>query len=55
MNLKNTRNKETNASFIIQFFRSFDVTNPLLSQVDFSELRLWNQAPTNLKYYLTMG
>jgi hypothetical protein len=26
------------------------MTNPYLaSQLDFSELRLWNQAPTNLK------
>ncbi|MBC5842572.1 amidohydrolase family protein [Flavobacterium sp. F-380] len=44
--------KKTNASFIIpiNFPEAFDVTNPYLaSQLDFSDLRLWNQAPTNLK------
>ena len=44
--------KKTNASFIIpiNFPEAYDVTNPYLaSQLDFNDLRLWNQAPTNLK------
>ena len=44
--------KNTNASFIIpiNFPEAFDVTNPYLArQLDFGDLRLWNQAPTNLK------
>jgi hypothetical protein len=33
-----------------KLLEAFDVTNPYLaSQLDFSDLRLWNQAPTNLK------
>ncbi|WP_413998637.1 amidohydrolase family protein [Flavobacterium sp. W1B] len=44
--------KKTNAPYIIpiNFPEAFDVSNPYLaSQLDFSDLRLWNQAPTNLK------
>ena len=44
--------KKTNASYIIpiNFPEAFDVSNPYLaSQLDFADLRLWNQSPTNLK------
>jgi hypothetical protein len=51
------KKSRTQTLFIIpiNFPEAFDVTNPYLaSQLDFSDLRLWNQAPTNLKYCLTM-
>lgn len=44
--------KNTNAKFIIpiNFQEPFDVSNPYqASQLDFSDLLQWNQAPTNLK------
>jgi imidazolonepropionase-like amidohydrolase len=50
--------KKTNASFIIpiNFPEAYDVTNPYLaSQLDFNDLRLWNQAPTNLKVLADNG
>jgi len=44
--------KKTDAKFIIpiNFQEAFDVSNPYqASQLDFSDLLQWNQAPTNLK------
>ncbi len=44
--------KSSNAKFIIpiNFPEAYDVSNPYqASQLDFSDLRMWNQAPTNLK------
>lgn len=44
--------KKTDAKFIIpvNFQEAYDVTNPYqASQLDFSDLLQWNQAPTNLK------
>ncbi len=44
--------KNTNSKFIIpiNFPEAYDVSNSFLSdQIDLSDLRFWNQAPTNLK------
>jgi imidazolonepropionase-like amidohydrolase len=44
--------KNTNAKFIIpiSFPEAYDVSNPYLSnQVELTDMRFWNQAPTNLK------
>lgn len=44
--------KKTDSKFIIpiNFPEAYDVSNPYLAnQMDLSELRVWNQAPTNLK------
>ena len=44
--------KNTNSKFIIpvNFPEAYDVSNSNLSdQIDLSDLRFWNQAPTNLK------
>jgi hypothetical protein len=44
-----SRKQVLHLSFRLIFLKH-DVANPYLaSQLDFSELRLWNQAPTNLK------
>ena len=43
--------KETNANFIIpvNFRKAYDVSNPLItSQMDLSDMRKWNQEPSNL-------
>ena len=44
--------KNTNSKFIIpiNFPEAYDISNSFLSdQIDLSDLRFWNQAPTNLK------
>ncbi|MFH6997310.1 amidohydrolase family protein [Flavobacterium sp. FlaQc-57] len=44
--------KNTNAKFIIpiSFPEAYDVSNPYLSnQIELTDMRFWNQAPTNLK------
>ncbi len=44
--------KKTNAPYIIpiNFPDAYDVSNPYFaSQLDFADLRMWNQAPSNLK------
>ena len=44
--------KNTNSKFIIpiNFPEAYDVSDPLISnQMDFADLRFWNQAPNNLK------
>lgn len=43
--------KQTNANFIIpvNFRKAYDVSNPLItSQMDLSDMRKWNQEPSNL-------
>jgi len=50
--------KKTNAKFIIpiNFPDGFDVSNPYLAnQLELSDLRFWNQAPTNLKLLAENG
>jgi hypothetical protein len=49
MNLKEYKNKRDKRIFYYSIFSKLWCGKSATGQVDFSELRLWNQAPTNLK------
>jgi hypothetical protein len=57
MNLKELKKLKTNAQFIIpKFSCSYDVSDPnQANQMELTDLRFWNQAPTNLKVLTDNG